>query len=60
MITNNKLFLCMSISYFIGIGIGYILKSDSTSLLSSKITAVFIGLGFATYIVVTVLDVKEE
>ncbi len=51
MITQNKLFVCMSISYFIGIGVGYTLKSDSTSLFLSKIVAILFGLGFATYVV---------
>ena len=60
MITQNKLFIAMAISYLIGIGIGYILKLDETSFLSSKITGVLIGMGFATYIVATVLDIREK
>jgi hypothetical protein len=59
MITQNKLFLAMSVSYFIGTGVGYILKTDN-SILFSKIVAVFFGLGFATYVVATVLDIKEK
>ncbi len=60
MITNNKLFLYMSISYFIGVGIGYILKLDITSILSTRIIAVFLGLGFSTYVVAIIFDIKEK
>lgn len=59
MITQNKLFICMSISYFIGAGTGYILRADVVSPLSEKIISVLFGLGFATYMIAPMLDIKE-
>jgi hypothetical protein len=59
MITKNKLFICMSISYFMGTGIGYITKTDVISPLSTKIIGILFGLGFATYMIAPLLDIKE-
>jgi len=57
--SKNYLYLVTAISYFIGAGAGYILKSDNTTI-ESIIISLFIGLGFATYVVPIILLQKEE
>ncbi len=57
--TQNKLVICISISYFIGMGIGYILKTDNISPISTKIISILFGLGFSVYVVAQLLFINR-
>jgi len=58
MITKNYLYLVTAISYFVGLGGGYILRTESS--LYSGIISIFFGLTFSVYVVPMILGNREE